>query len=138
MGDSGIRTPAGWARLRRKGGPLRGFKGILNSSLNPNMSPASCILHGSRMSPTSEIKGPKSPRVEGKGYRISLRFLLFYILQEPLFSSAARNLSQLSCGKQELARESMAPEPEEDINNEKNPRPLDEDDIALLKTYVRI
>jgi hypothetical protein len=30
----------------------------------------------------------------------------------------------------------MAPEPEEDIMNEKNPRPLDEDDIALLKTYV--
>ena len=31
----------------------------------------------------------------------------------------------------------MAPEPEDDIMNEKNPRPLDEDDIALLKTYVR-
>jgi hypothetical protein len=30
----------------------------------------------------------------------------------------------------------MAPEPEDDILNEKNPRPLDEDDIALLKTYV--
>jgi hypothetical protein len=30
----------------------------------------------------------------------------------------------------------MAPEPEDDIMNEKNPRPLDEDDIALLKTYV--
>ncbi|RZR93175.1 hypothetical protein BHM03_00021613 [Ensete ventricosum] len=29
----------------------------------------------------------------------------------------------------------MAPEPEDEIN-EKNPRPLDEDDIALLKTYV--
>ncbi|KAG2662100.1 hypothetical protein PVAP13_1KG526760 [Panicum virgatum] len=29
----------------------------------------------------------------------------------------------------------MAPEPEDDIMNEKNPRPLDEDDIALLKTY---
>ncbi|RRT64125.1 hypothetical protein B296_00042125 [Ensete ventricosum] len=29
----------------------------------------------------------------------------------------------------------MAPEPEDDTN-EKNPRPLDEDDIALLKTYV--
>ncbi|GFZ04364.1 regulatory particle triple-A 1A [Actinidia rufa] len=29
----------------------------------------------------------------------------------------------------------MAPEPEEDIKDEKNPRPLDEDDIALLKTY---
>ncbi|KAL4180682.1 hypothetical protein AMTRI_Chr12g233850 [Amborella trichopoda] len=28
----------------------------------------------------------------------------------------------------------MAPEPEEEIN-QKNPRPLDEDDIALLKTY---
>ncbi|RWW03618.1 hypothetical protein BHE74_00029246, partial [Ensete ventricosum] len=28
----------------------------------------------------------------------------------------------------------MAPEPEDDTN-EKNPRPLDEDDIALLKTY---
>jgi hypothetical protein len=31
----------------------------------------------------------------------------------------------------------MAPEPEDDIITEKNPRPLDEDDIALLKTYVR-
>jgi hypothetical protein len=31
----------------------------------------------------------------------------------------------------------MAPEPEDDIMSEKNPRPLDEDDIALLKTYVR-
>uniref|UniRef100_A0A804HUB3 Uncharacterized protein n=1 Tax=Musa acuminata subsp. malaccensis TaxID=214687 RepID=A0A804HUB3_MUSAM len=29
----------------------------------------------------------------------------------------------------------MAPEPEDDTS-EKNPRPLDEDDIALLKTYV--
>ncbi|RWW10115.1 hypothetical protein GW17_00026351 [Ensete ventricosum] len=29
----------------------------------------------------------------------------------------------------------MAPEPEDGMN-EKNPRPLDEDDIALLKTYV--
>ncbi|VAI61807.1 unnamed protein product [Triticum turgidum subsp. durum] len=29
----------------------------------------------------------------------------------------------------------MAPEPEDDIMAEKNPRPLDEDDIALLKTY---
>ncbi|GFZ11642.1 regulatory particle triple-A 1A [Actinidia rufa] len=29
----------------------------------------------------------------------------------------------------------MAPEPEDDIKDEKNPRPLDEDDIALLKTY---
>ncbi|XP_064991411.1 26S proteasome regulatory subunit 7A-like isoform X2 [Musa acuminata AAA Group] len=28
----------------------------------------------------------------------------------------------------------MAPEPEDDTS-EKNPRPLDEDDIALLKTY---
>nr|CAB3451291.1 unnamed protein product [Digitaria exilis] len=32
----------------------------------------------------------------------------------------------------------MAPEPEDDIMNEKNPRPLDEDDIALLKTYVQL
>jgi hypothetical protein len=32
----------------------------------------------------------------------------------------------------------MAPEPEDDIMNEKNPRPLDEDDIALLKTYVSV
>jgi hypothetical protein len=31
---------------------------------------------------------------------------------------------------------SMAPEPEDDVKDEKNPRPLDEDDIALLKTYV--
>jgi len=30
----------------------------------------------------------------------------------------------------------MAPEPEDDLMNEKNPPPLDEDDIALLKTYV--
>ena len=34
----------------------------------------------------------------------------------------------------------MAPPPaesiEDEIRNEKNPRPLDEDDIALLKTYV--
>ena len=30
---------------------------------------------------------------------------------------------------------SMAPEPEKELN-EKNPPPLDEDDIALLKTYV--
>lgn len=30
----------------------------------------------------------------------------------------------------------MAPEPEDEIKDEKNPRPLDEDDIALLKTYV--
>ncbi|KAG2604777.1 hypothetical protein PVAP13_4NG068200 [Panicum virgatum] len=29
----------------------------------------------------------------------------------------------------------MAPEPDDDLLNEKNPRPLDEDDIALLKTY---
>lgn len=27
---------------------------------------------------------------------------------------------------------------EDDFKDEKNPRPLDEDDIALLKTYVRI
>jgi 26S proteasome regulatory subunit T1 len=26
---------------------------------------------------------------------------------------------------------------EDDLLKEKNPRPLDEDDIALLKTYVR-
>ncbi|GMN36741.1 hypothetical protein TIFTF001_006257 [Ficus carica] len=32
-------------------------------------------------------------------------------------------------------RKSMAPEPEDDLKDEKNPRPLDEDDIALLKTY---
>ena len=32
----------------------------------------------------------------------------------------------------------MAPEADHDIkdDDEKNPRPLDEDDIALLKTYV--
>ncbi|RDX89074.1 26S proteasome regulatory subunit 7, partial [Mucuna pruriens] len=30
---------------------------------------------------------------------------------------------------------SMAPEHEDDLKDEKNPRPLDEDDIALLKTY---
>ncbi|RVX16954.1 26S proteasome regulatory subunit 7B [Vitis vinifera] len=30
----------------------------------------------------------------------------------------------------------MAPEPEDEIKDEKNPRPLDEDDIALLKTYL--
>ena len=30
----------------------------------------------------------------------------------------------------------MAPDPEDEIKDEKNPRPLDEDDIALLKTYV--
>ena len=30
----------------------------------------------------------------------------------------------------------MAPEPEDNIKDEKNPRPLDADDIALLKTYV--
>ncbi|KAG6390770.1 hypothetical protein SASPL_148515 [Salvia splendens] len=29
----------------------------------------------------------------------------------------------------------MAPEPEDQMNDEKNPKPLDEDDIALLKTY---
>lgn len=27
--------------------------------------------------------------------------------------------------------------PDGDIEEEKNPRPLDEDDIALLKTYVQ-
>ena len=32
--------------------------------------------------------------------------------------------------------DAMAPEPDDDLLNEKNPRPLDEDDIALLKTYV--
>lgn len=32
----------------------------------------------------------------------------------------------------------MAIEHEEDIKDEKNPRPLDEDDIALLKTYVTL
>ena len=32
----------------------------------------------------------------------------------------------------------MAHDPEDEILNEKNPRPLDEDDIALLKTYVRL
>lgn len=32
----------------------------------------------------------------------------------------------------------MAPDIEDEILNEKNPRPLDEDDIALLKTYVSI
>jgi hypothetical protein len=32
----------------------------------------------------------------------------------------------------------MAPEPDDDVLNEKNPRPLDEDDIALLKTYVSV
>lgn len=30
----------------------------------------------------------------------------------------------------------MAPDPEDEIKDEKNPKPLDEDDIALLKTYV--
>lgn len=30
----------------------------------------------------------------------------------------------------------MAPDPEDEIKDENNPRPLDEDDIALLKTYV--
>lgn len=30
----------------------------------------------------------------------------------------------------------MAPEPEDEFKDEKNPRPLDEDDIAVLKTYV--
>ena len=30
----------------------------------------------------------------------------------------------------------MAPEHEDDFKDEKNPPPLDEDDIALLKTYV--
>lgn len=30
----------------------------------------------------------------------------------------------------------MAPDPEDAIKDEKNPPPLDEDDIALLKTYV--
>jgi len=30
----------------------------------------------------------------------------------------------------------MAIEHEDDLKDEKNPRPLDEDDIALLKTYV--
>lgn len=30
----------------------------------------------------------------------------------------------------------MTPEPEDEIMDEKNPKPLDEDDIALLKTYV--
>lgn len=30
----------------------------------------------------------------------------------------------------------MAPDLEDEIKDEKNPRPLDEDDIALLKTYV--
>jgi hypothetical protein len=39
--------------------------------------------------------------------------------------------------RRSLRRTAMAPEPEDDIMNEKNPRPLDEDDIALLKTYVR-
>ncbi|XP_003564189.1 26S proteasome regulatory subunit 7A isoform X2 [Brachypodium distachyon] len=29
----------------------------------------------------------------------------------------------------------MAPEPEDDVMNEKNRRPLDEDDITLLKTF---
>lgn len=32
----------------------------------------------------------------------------------------------------------MAPEPEDEMKDEKNPPPLDEDDIALLKTYVSI
>lgn len=32
----------------------------------------------------------------------------------------------------------MAPEPENDIKDDKNPRPLDEGDIALLKTYVSL
>jgi hypothetical protein len=32
----------------------------------------------------------------------------------------------------------MALDIEDEILNEKNPRPLDEDDIALLKTYVSI
>lgn len=30
----------------------------------------------------------------------------------------------------------MATDHEDDLKDEKNPRPLDEDDIALLKTYV--
>ncbi|KAG6525361.1 hypothetical protein ZIOFF_015317 [Zingiber officinale] len=37
--------------------------------------------------------------------------------------------------KEEQTAIGMAPEPEDEIN-EKNPRPLDEDDIALLKTYI--
>ena len=32
----------------------------------------------------------------------------------------------------------METEHEDDFKDEKNPRPLDEDDIALLKTYVCI
>ncbi|GFY97267.1 regulatory particle triple-A 1A [Actinidia rufa] len=37
--------------------------------------------------------------------------------------------------RQICREQSMAHEPEDDIKDEKNPRPLDEDDIALLKTY---
>ena len=31
----------------------------------------------------------------------------------------------------------MSRDIEDEIRDEKNPRPLDEDDIALLKTYVK-
>lgn len=42
--------------------------------------------------------------------------------------------------KEELGKVPMAPaaDIEDEIRNEKNPPPLDEDDIALLKTYVRL
>ena len=39
---------------------------------------------------------------------------------------------------QQAVDDTMAPEPEDVIIVEKNPRPLDEDDTALIKTYVSV
>lgn len=57
-----------------------------------------------------------------------------------LRSTFALLQSQESTNRKNREREhrkiQMAPDPEEEVKDEKNPRPLDEDDIALLKTYV--
>ncbi|KAK9271378.1 hypothetical protein L1049_026968 [Liquidambar formosana] len=61
-----------------------------------------------------------------------------YIETEPktsLVSQDSTYLEEKEVASSQLKRDQMAPEPEDEIKDEKNPRPLDEDDIALLKTY---
>ena len=68
--------------------------------------------------------------------------ITFSTLGESRLLQAEHLLCEVSCLERKKEREreeaSMAPEPEDEIKDEKNPRPLDDDDIALLKTYVSI
>lgn len=57
-------------------------------------------------------------------------FLFYLLLKKPL------GLGDFLPLRRE-EKEKMPTDIEDEIKDEKNPRPLDEDDIALLKTYVR-